>query len=425
MRSLREQTRRQIIFLLLHVDTICPVSRLLILMGNPDIVFGMTGDLYRNSRAIKQVRALAAQKWSVHVLHLGHSAPIIEWPPGVTTESLSMKSRRGVRFFREVHQVFLKTATNIKARCYHASDLYVLPALARAARRCDAVYTFDSRELYAHVSSTERRPWVGWFWSLVESQYLPGATAVFTVSKQIAKHLEKEYRIHRPVLVQNVPPKTAVVRSTKLADLAGLDASTPIILHMGSMRKARGCDLLIEAMECVNGAHLVFLGCGPELENLQEQSQSLGLETKVTFLDPVEPDSIIEYAAGASVGVSLLQDSCLNHRYALPNKLFDYLAAGVPVLSSDLPEIRSIVEGYNVGKTVDQKNPAKIAESLSQMIHAGAERETWIQNADRFCETFNWENASQRFITTFWHVLPRHSSEQKSFSESCERTLST
>ena len=418
MRGLREQTRRQIILLFLHVDTICPVSRLFILMGNPDIVFGMTGDLYRNGRAIKQVRTLASQNWSVHVIHLGDSTPIIEWPPGVTTESLTMRARRGVRFFREVHQVFLETAGDIKAHCYHASDLYVLPALARAARRFNAAYTFDSRELYAHVSSTQRRPWVGWFWSLVESQYLPGASAVFTVSKRIAKHLEMEYRIPRPILVQNVPPKTAVLRSTKLADLAGLDASTPIILHMGLIRKARGCDLLIEAMASVNGAHLVFLGDGPELENLQEQTKSLGLETKVTFLDPVEPDSIVEYAAGATVGVSLLQDSCLNHRYALPNKLFDYLAAGVPVLAPDLPEIRSIVEGYNVGKTVDQRSPAKIADSLSQMIHAESERETWIHNADRFCETFNWENASQRFIKTFRHILPRHSSEQKSFSES-------
>ncbi|TDI72240.1 MAG: glycosyltransferase [Bacteroidetes bacterium] len=392
-------------------------------MGNPDIVFGMTGDLYRNSRAIKQVRALAAQDWSIHVIHLGESTPNIEWPRGITTETLTTKNRRGIRFFREVHKAFLETAGGINARCYHASDLYVLSALAKASRRFDAVYTFDSRELYAHVSSTERKPWTGWFWSLVESQYLPGATAVFTVSERIALHLENEYRIRRPVLVQNVPPKTAVIRSTKLADLAGLDPSTPIILHLGLMRPARGCDLLIEAMKHVNGAHLVFLGSGEEQKNLQEQSRSLGLEAKVSFLDPVEPDSILEYAAGASVGVSLVQDTCLNHRFALPNKLFDYLAAGVPVLASDLPEIRSIVEGYNVGKTVDQRSPDKIADALNQMIHADADRKTWIQNADRLCETFNWESASQRFIKTFRQILPRYSSAKKSFPESSKHTL--
>lgn len=123
------------------------------------------------------------------------------------------------------------------------------------------------------------------------------------------------------------------------------------------------------------------------------------------------------------MGVSLVQDTCLNHRFALPNKLFDYLAAGVPVLASDLPEIRSIVEGYNVGKTVDQRNPDKIADALSQMIHAEADRKTWIQNADRLCETFNWESASQRFIKTFRQILPRYSSAKKSFSESSKHTL--
>lgn len=384
-------------------------------MRNPDIVFAMTGDWYRNGRAIKQVRALTSQGWSIHVIHLGGSAPNFPMPSGVTTESLALKTQRGVRFFREVHQQFFEAAVRTKALCYHASDLYVLAALARAARGFDAVYTFDSRELYAHVDAVKHRPWVGWFWSLVESQYLPRAAAVFAVSKRIAEHLEKEYRIRQPVLLRNVPPRTEIVRSTKLADLAGLDASTPIVLHMGMMRKARGCEVLVEAMTHVKDAHLVFMGSGPERENLKEQSRTLNLENKVTFLDPVPPDSIIDYAAGARVGVSLLQDTCLNHRYALPNKLFDYLAAGVPVLAPNLPEIRSIVQGYNVGKTVDQRNPDQIAESLNQMIVATSERETWIHNAERFCETFNWESASQRFIAAFRHILPRHVSDQNQF----------
>ena len=98
----------------------------------------------------------------------------------------------------------------------------------KCAEEKEVLYTFDSRELYAHVSSVEGRPWIGWFWSTVQSSYLPRAAAVFTVSKHIASYLEKKYRISRPVVIHNVPSRsTNTVDRTdqgKLRSLAGLDS---------------------------------------------------------------------------------------------------------------------------------------------------------------------------------------------------------
>lgn len=387
-------------------------------MPIPDILFAMTGDLFRNSRALKQLRALADDDRRVHVLYLAGEAPPVALPDLITVEPVHVVSTSGPRFFYEVHRAFLSTMQKVPAHCYHASDLYVLPACAKCAEEKEVLYTFDSRELYAHVSSVEGRPWIGWFWSTVQSSYLPRAATVFTVSKHIASYLEKKYRIPRPVVIHNVPSRsTNTVDSTdqgKLRSLAGLDSDIPIILHLGHVRKARGCDLLVEAMKHVRDAHLIFLGGGPLISALKDQARTMGVSERVSFCDPVSPDAILEHARDASIGISLLQDTCLNHRFALPNKLFDYVAAGVPVLASNLPEIRSIVQGYNVGQVVDQRDPLLIAEKLNFMLGPEADRATWKRNAERLRETFNWEKASQRFIKSFRSILPRKLSQPES-----------
>lgn len=381
-------------------------------MDNPDIVFALTGDLYRNTRALKQLRVLAGQGWSIHVLSISGEAPQVALPETVSVETLNISRTHGYRFFREVHEQFLKAAGRFKAACYHASDLYGLSAMCMCASNNTACYTYDSRELYAHVASTSGRPWIRWYWEYIESKYIGGAAAVFTVSERIAKRLTATYRIPRPTLVWNVPSRTHVVPSQKLTDLAGLETSIPIVLHLGQLRGARGCETLVRSMADVDAARLVFLGYGPEKARLQSLSAQLGLRDRIIFLHPVPPDEVLEYASGATVGVTLLQDTCLNHRYALPNKLFDYLAAGVPVLASNLPEIRAIVQGYNVGKIVDPNDPKAVARALKQMIGAGSERETWRRNAERLCETFNWENASQRFVATFRQIIAGHHSSR-------------
>ncbi len=373
----------------------------------------MSGDLYRNSRALKQIRSLSACGWRVHVIALVGDADRVDLPATVHVDLISISRSGGYRLFREIRTKFSDAALQIQASCYHASDLYVLRAMAEAAQAHDATYTYDSRELYPYVAATNGRPWVRWYWSFVEERYIRGAALVFTVSKRISKHLESTYGIRCPLLVRNVPPRTNVSRSGKLAARASLDDSIPIILHLGQMRKARGCEVLVRAMTQVDHGQLVFMGYGPEEPVLKELTRHLALEERVTFVDPVSPDEVLDFTSGATVGVTLLEDTCLNHRYALPNKLFDYLSAGVPVLASDLPELRAVVQGYNVGKTVNPQDLRAVVETLTLMIESEKDRNTWIRNAERLCETFNWENASQRFTRAFRSIMPRSEADSR------------
>ncbi|MCH8277274.1 MAG: glycosyltransferase, partial [Bacteroidetes bacterium] len=98
-------------------------------------------------------------------------------------------------------------------------------------------------------------------------------------------------------------------------------------------------------------------------------------------------------------------DTCLNHRYALPNKLFEYIAASVPILASDLPEIRSVVRGYDLGLTVDPSNRESVAAALRKMTEHPDLRTAWRANAATAAETFNWESASHYFIDAMRSVI--------------------
>lgn len=365
-----------------------------------DVVFVLTGDIRYNSRALKQLALLSESGYRVLAVGIG-TPSVQQWDERITIRTLNRPAGSGPPFFWRWHRTVAAIVAAQPAQVYHASDLYCLPALARAARQCKAALVFDARERYPYVAATRGRPWVRLFWEAVESSYIRQADAVFTVSESIASHLSASYNIDLPEVLYNVPPEREKVASDVLRQELGLPADKPIVLHQGKIQKDRGCMLLTHAMQDVQGAVLVFLGDGPLLPAIAAEVQRLSLENKVKFRPPVPPDVLHQYTCSADIGVTLLEDTCLNHRYALPNKLFEYLVAGLPVLGSDLPEIGHIVKAYGVGRVVCPEKPAEIARVLQEMVDQPGRREKWAAAAPAVLETFNWDIASQIFLQRY------------------------
>jgi len=377
-------------------------------MKEVDIVFALTGDLFRNSRALKQIGALSAAGYTVHVLQLEGDSNPFSLGKEVEVQSVEVASGSGPAYFNRVHRAFSKAMTSLDARLYHASDLYVLAACHRASSRNGSKYTYDAREYYPHVASTAGRPWARWWWARLEAKHIGGASAVFTVSESIADALSSDYGIDRPVLVQNYP----IMRNLRsgesessggIRNAVGLEDET-LILHLGQMKAARGCKNLLRAMPRVRNAHLVFLGYGPLSEDLKSMASELDLTHRVHFLPPVKPDTIQEYIESVDIGVTLLRDTCLNHRYALPNKLFDYIHAGIPVLGADLDEVNRLIETHTIGMTANSAHPEDIARTLNLMVES-PQREEWKLNSRTAAETFRWEYASQRMMHPVKQIL--------------------
>ncbi len=370
-----------------------------------DIVFVVTGDLRYNSRALKQLDLLSQKGCTVLAVGLAGQSSIERLDDHVTIRMLPRPAGQGPRFFRRCHQLFKTFASAQPARIYHASDLYNLPALAQAASRHQAKLVYDARERYPYVASTAKRPWVSWFWEMTESRYIKQADIVFTVSQSIASHIAASYNIETPDVLYNVPAFREYEPSDVLRTAFQVLANKKIVLHQGKMQKDRGCMLIARAMQYVEGAVLVFLGDGPLKPIVESEVERLGLEDKIKFKPPVAPADLHAHTCSADIGVTLLEDTCLNHRYALPNKLFEYLMAGLPVLASDLPEMGRIVEEYEVGRVVYPKDPVEIGRVLQQMIDAPAADQKRMAQTAKVFETFNWEEASEVFWRNYKNLI--------------------
>lgn len=372
-------------------------------MPAPDVLFALVGDVRRNSRALKQLRALTALGATVEALTLGPPATDPWLEDGVRLRVLPTPPGAGPRFFWRMHRQVQAIARTVPACVYHASDLYTLPALRAAARRHDGDLIYDARELYPHVTATAGRPWVTAFWRLLEGHYVRRADAVFTVSRSIAEHMAAAYGIDPPAVLYNAPPRQPVAPSDALRRLAAVPDDHVLLLHQGQIRPDRGCTLLVNAMRHVRRATLVFLGDGPLRTGLEAQAAAEHLP--VRFVDPVSPDELLRVTASADVGITLLEDTCLNHRFALPNKLFEYLMAGLPVLGSDLPEVRRVIVAHDVGCVVNPADPQALIHTLRQMVDDAEARHRWAARAPQAVETFSWETTSKRFIQVYQSLL--------------------
>lgn len=371
-----------------------------------DVAFALTGDPMVNSRALRQLRLLSDLGANILVLAIAdQSLDATINIPNVTMKYLPKPNGHGPQFFFNVYQQSKRALRNVVSRVYHASDLYVLAAMSQTATRHRGKLVFDSRELYTHVPAMIKRPWVRGVWSLVERKYIRKADCVFTVSESISKHLSDSYGLDSVYLMLNVPEPQKASTSPSLRKTLNVTDNITIILHQGSIQKHRGGSMMVNAMRYTENALLVFLGKGPLRGETERLVKDLNLSSKVKFLDPVSPDELLNVTATADIGITFLEDCCLNHKYALPNKLFEYLSAGIPVIASDLPEIRQIIERFDVGCVVPSGDVKALGAALNTAIQNPEYLYKWASNTSKFKENFNYTIESKHFLTPYRSLL--------------------
>jgi len=165
-----------------------------------------------------------------------------------------------------------------------------------------------------------------------------------------------------------------------------------VILYQGALNLGRGVGAAIRSMQYLDGAELWLAGDGDRTNRLKELVAELKLETKVKFLGRLPLHQLHEVTCQADLGVSLEEDLGLNYRFALPNKLFDYIQAGVPVLVSNLPEMRHVVEYYQIGAIAETHQRKELAELLKSALFDQEKRTSWKQNLPFAATELCWEN---------------------------------
>ena len=362
----------------------------------------MLGDVTGSSRALRQIRELDALGVSVQVVQTVPSRDPGALPQPVRVQVVQVGGG-GPRGFWRAHRAVRRAVRSHPAGLYLASDLYTLPALAEAARQRGAALVYDSRELYAALDSSAGRPWVSAVWQAVERRWIRRADAVLTVGDAIADRLTGAYGIPRPVVLANAPPATVDRDRGRLAAALALpDDGRMVVLYQGLFRAGRGLETLIEAARHVGGVRLVLIGEGALEPQIRASGAALG--DRLVLHPFVPPDRLSTLTPGADLGACLIEPLTESLRLSLPNKLFEYLAAGVPVLASPLPEIRAVVD-HGVGLLADPASPAAVAAALRHSLDP-SRRADWAARTDDALARYTWTAGRSAFRALVHRLLP-------------------
>ncbi|HEX3174188.1 MAG TPA: glycosyltransferase family 4 protein [Solirubrobacterales bacterium] len=286
----------------------------------------------------------------------------------------------------------------------HAHDLNTLPVAAALARRLRLPLTYDAHELYPEISTLSRREAA--IWRVVEGRLAKRADHVLTVCDSIAAEMERRYGVGRPTVLLNCPEGNgngaiAPGDTTPQLFLGTGNGKTATVLYQGGFAPHRGLPTLVRAAHGLEDGRIVLMGWGRLEEELRTLIAAEGLEERVEIVDPVPPAEVVRCAAAATIGVIPYEPVGLNNTYTTPNKLFDYMAAGLPVAASRLPELTRFVERGGIGLTFTPGDPTSLAATLNEML---ADPERYARMRERAREAahrYAWERESPKLLALY------------------------
>ena len=245
---------------------------------------------------------------------------------------------------------------------------------------------FDSHEYYTEVPELVDRPKVKKFWKRIEQKILPKLKHVLTVSPSIVDLYKKEYNIDVKLL-RNVP----LINKQSVAVENIKNQGKKILIYQGAINVNRGIEYMVGAMKYIDNAFLYIAGYGDISEEIGKLIKSSNLENKVKMLGEIPLEKLHGYTLQADLGLSLEEDKGLNYRFALPNKLFNYIQAELPVLVSYLPEMMNLVNKYQLGLAIEKHDAKHIAEKINSMINDDKQMSVWKENAKKAALNLNWD----------------------------------
>jgi glycosyltransferase involved in cell wall biosynthesis len=319
------------------------------------------------------------------------------------THRMRLLFRKGPCFYAEYNMRLFFYLLFRKADVLIANDLDTLTAvfLVSRIRRMPVVY--DSHEYFTELPELVNRKATRKIWVWLEKMMLPHIKHAFTVSDSIAASYKQQYGIDM-VVVRNLPfrmeKKPEPVVKLRRGD-------EKLILYQGSLNKGRGLELAIKALQFLRNARFIIAGTGYLETALRKMVCDSGLDDRVAFTGRIPAEELSQLTCQCDLGISLEEDLGLNYVYALPNKLFDYIQARVPVLVSDLPEMSRIVSNYDIGRTIHAGNPESLACVFREMLEDGPVRQQWLYNLEKASFELCWEREKEKLLTVYQQVITK------------------
>ena len=307
----------------------------------------------------------------------------------------------GVMAWARFARAALRATCEEPADIVLAHDLNTLPVAALAARRLGARLLYDSHEVFAELpvhSRLARRRWL-----VIERALLPKVESMWMSSPGHAEVFAANHGVPVPPVIINVPSLDPNPRAAGVPDLHAeldLDPGLAIVLYIGGVYPHRPLRMVVDAVHPLEDCAAVIMGPGlpSYLDELRGRADELGIAQRVRIASAVPIADVVRYAAAADVGIIPFLNTSLNNFHGLPNKVFEYIAAGTPVVASDFPQLRAVIDRHQVGRTFDPDQPGALTEAIQWVLGDPERLAAWRANAAIAARQLNWEVESRRLL---------------------------
>lgn len=351
----------------------------------------VTNDLFTDQRADKICRYLVRN--GIDVLLVGRKLPESKElnPRNYEMYRMTLHFTKGAFFYAEYNLRLFFFLLFKRFDFLVSNDLDTLPACDFAAASKGKEVVYDSHECFTEVPELSDKPIIRKIWEVFEIMIFRNRKRKMTVNKSIADYYDKKYK-SKFRIVSNLPEKVIIEKKKNRTDLGLPVNKTILILQGAGINIHRGAEELSESMRYLDDCFLVIIGSGDIFPLLKKTvSEDEILKQRINITDKLPYEEMMQFTLNADIGFSLDKPVSLNYTFSLPNKIFDYIRAGIPMMVSDLPEVKRIVTNYAVGTVINEISPLHLAEEIKKMCNNKEELARYRKNCSKALEELNWE----------------------------------
>jgi len=313
-----------------------------------------------------------------------------------TTKRMRLLFEKGVCFYLEFHVRLSFFLLRNKANLLFSNDLDTLLPNYLISKLYKSKLIYDSHEIFCEVPELIATPFKKKIWLSLEKSIVSKLKHCITVNLSIANWFKEKYGVTFHV-IRNIGVVTNDILIRSRNELGIPNDKKMILIQGAGINIERGAEEVVEAMQFLNEVILYIIGSGDVIEQLKLESKQKKLQDKIVFIDKIPANELANYTANADLGLTLDKDTNLNYRFSLPNKVFDYINAGIPILSTKLPELENLITKYQIGFFIDNHEPKHIAEIINKVLNS-QDYNTYKINTQLAKKENSWEIEKQVLI---------------------------
>lgn len=359
------------------------------------ITISVINDLVTDQRVQRMIGTL--QKEEVEILLLGRKLPN-SLPMQATSygyKRLRMMFRKGPLFYAFFNiRLFFILLFRKRQDLFISNDLDTLLANHLVSRIRKIPLLYDSHEYFTEVPELTNRRRTKAIWEKIERRVLPQVKHAVTVSESIAITYREKYSTPFSV-VRNISYFREPIIDPAFHDRYSARYK---VIYQGALNMGRGLELVIQSMRYISDTIFIIVGDGDIRMELQKMMQEMKLTDKVVFPGKLPPSTLHKITSNCDLGISMEEDLGLNYRLALPNKIFDYIQARIPVFCSDLPEMKALIETYEIGEVAISRETKDISSQIQGILKNEKNQKKWKNNLKNAAAELCWEKEELKLI---------------------------